>query len=175
MHARYIDEICCLDLAQMDKLPKWNRGINSLLVTVDIFAQYLRVEILRRKGAEAVKVAFSKIFETKELNFPKSMVRPRKTAFGDLNIFCKYVGVNYYHNYSETKVAFGERALWTLKHLNCWYLEKIRIILLQRPRKVNSRVNWSTGLATKDVVNTEFWLSCTNKRIYEKIQSSKFK
>ena len=175
MHARYIDEIWCLDLAKMDKLPQCNRGINSLLVIVDIFAQYLWVEILQRKGAEAVKVAFSKMFETKELNFPKSMDRPRKTVFGDLNIFCEYVGVNYYHNYSETKVAFGERALRTLKHLNYRYLEKIHIILHQRPRKVNSRINWSTGLATKDVVNTEFWLSCTNKRIYEKIQSSSFK
>ena len=36
-HARYIDEIWCLDLAQMDKLSQWNRGINFLLVTVDVF------------------------------------------------------------------------------------------------------------------------------------------
>ena len=27
-HARYIDEIWCLDLAQMDKLSRWKRGIN---------------------------------------------------------------------------------------------------------------------------------------------------
>ena len=64
-HARYSDEIWCLDLAQMDKLSRWNRGINFLLVTVDVFSRYLRVEPLRRKGAEAVKAAFIKMCSKK--------------------------------------------------------------------------------------------------------------
>ena len=80
-HARYIDEIWCLDLAQMDKLSQWNRGINFLLFTVDVFSRYLRVEPLRRKGAEAVKAAFIKMCSKKsELKFPKKiMVRSRKS------------------------------------------------------------------------------------------------
>ena len=73
-HAGYIDEICCLDLAQMGKLSKWNRGITFLLVTVDVFSRYLRVEPLRRKGAEVVKAAFIKMCsERSKLNFPKKL------------------------------------------------------------------------------------------------------
>ena len=37
-HVRYIDEIWCLDLAQIDKLSRWNPGVNFLLVTVDVFS-----------------------------------------------------------------------------------------------------------------------------------------
>ena len=82
-HARYIDEIWCLDLAQMDKLSRWNRGINFLLVTVDVFSRYLRVEPLRRKRAEAVKAAFIKMCSKKnEVNFPtKIMARSGKRVF----------------------------------------------------------------------------------------------
>ena len=112
-HARYIDEIWCLDLAQMDKLPRWNRGINFLLVTVDVFSRYLRVEPLRRKGAEAVKAAFIKMCSKKnELNFPKKLwLDQGKEFFGDMANFCEDVGIKYYHTYSETKVVFGERAI----------------------------------------------------------------
>ena len=73
-HACYIDEFWCLDLAQLDKLSRWNRGINFLLVTVDVFSRYRRVEPLRSKGAEAMKAAFIQMCPKRnELNFPKKL------------------------------------------------------------------------------------------------------
>ena len=162
-HARYIDEIWCLDLAQMDKLSRWNRGINFLLVTVDVFSRYLRVEPLRRKGAEAVKAAFIKMCSKKnELNFPKKLwLDQGKEFFGDMTNFCEDVGIKYYHTYSETKVAFGERAIRTLKVLIYRYLEENDTLTYIKELQmfvdvINSRINRNIGLAPKDVVNADF-------------------
>ena len=162
-HARYIDEIWCLDLAQMDKLSRWNRGINFLLVTVDVFSRYLRVEPLRRKGAEAVKAAFIKMCSKKnELNFPKKLwLDQGKEFFGDMANFCEDVGNKYYHTYSETKVAFGERAIGTLKNLISRYLEENDTLTYIKELQmfvdvINSRINRNIGLAPKDVVNADF-------------------
>ena len=162
-HARYIDEIWCWDLAQMDKLSRWNRGINFLLVTVDVFSRYLRVEPLQRKGAEAVKAAFIKMCSKKnELNFPKKLwLDQGKEFFGDMANFCEDVGIEYYHTYSETKVAFGERAIRTLKVLIYRYLEENDTLTYIKELQmfvdvINSRINRNIGLAPKDVVNADF-------------------
>ena len=119
-HARYSDEIWCLDLAQMDKLSQWNRGLNVLIVTVDVLSRLLRVESLRSKGAKAVKAAFFKMFSKKnKLNFPKKLwLYQGKEFFVDRANFCEDVGVNYYQTNCETQVAFGERAIRTLKNLS---------------------------------------------------------
>ena len=53
-----------------------------------------------------MKAAFIKMCSKKnELSF-----------FEDLANFCKDMGLKYYHTYSETEVAFGERATRTLKN-----------------------------------------------------------
>ena len=147
----------------MDKLSRWNRGINFLLVTVDVFSRFLRVEALRSKGAEGVKAAFIKMCSKKnELNFPKKLwLDQGKEFFGDMANFCEDVGVKYYHTYSETKVAFGERAIRTLKVLIYRYLEENDTLTYIKELQmfvdvINSRINRNIGLAPKDVVNADF-------------------
>ena len=150
----------------MDKLSKWNRGITFLLVTVDVFSRYLRVEPLRRKGAEVVKAAFIKMCsERSELNFSKDLwLDQGKGFFGDMANFCEDVGLKYYHTYSETKVAFGERAIRTLKNSIYRYLEENDTLSYIKELQmfvdiINSRINRNIGLAPKDVVNADF-LTC---------------
>ena len=98
-HARYSDEIWCLDLAQMDKLQQWNRGINFLLVTVDVFSRFLRVEVLRSKGAEAVEAVFiKKCSKNNKLKFPKKLwLDQGKEFLRDMANFCEDVGVKYHY------------------------------------------------------------------------------
>ena len=83
--------------------------------------------------------------------------------------FCEDVGVKYYHTYSETKVAFGERAIRTLKNLVYRYLEENETLSYIKDLQmfvdiINSRINRSIGLAPKDVVNDDF-LTVIYKRI----------
>ena len=83
------------------------------------FSRFLRVKSLRSKGTEAVEAAFVKMCSKKnKLNFPmKLWLDQRKEFFEDMANYCEDVGVKYYHTYSETEVAFDERAIRTLKNL----------------------------------------------------------
>ena len=155
----------------MDKLSRWNGGINFLLVTVDVFSRYVRVEPLRSKGAEALKAAFIKMCsKKKELNFPKKLwLDQGKEFFGDMANFCEDMGVKYYHTYSETRVVFGERAMRTLKNLVYRYLEENDTLFYIKELQIivdyiNSRINRNIGLAPKDVVNADF-LTVMYKRL----------
>ena len=145
----------------MDNLSRWNRGINFLLVTVDVFSRYLRVEPLGRNGAEAVKAAFNKICSKNELNFPKKLwLDQGEEFFGDMASFGEDVGFKN-HTYSETKLAFGERAIRTLKNLIYRYLEENDTLsyikdLQMFVDNINSRINRNIGLAPKDAVNADF-------------------
>ena len=55
-----INEIWSLDLAYVDKLAKYNRGVQYLLVAVDCLSRYLRVEPLKTKYAKETSEAFKK-------------------------------------------------------------------------------------------------------------------
>ena len=155
----------------MVKLSQWNRGINFLLVTVDVFSQFLRVEALRSKRSEGVQAAFIKMCSKKnEINFPKKLwLDQGKQFFGDMANSCEDVGVKYYHIYSETKVAFGERAIRTLKNLIYRYLgENDTLSYIKELQMfvdiINCIINRSIGWAPEDVVNADF-LTVTYKRM----------
>ena len=71
------------------------------------------------------------------------------------------VGINYYHTYSETKVAIGERDIRTLKNLIYRYLEENDTLSYIKELQmfvdvINSRINRSIGLAPENVVNADF-------------------
>ena len=122
----------------MDKLSQCNRGINFLLVTVDVFSRFLRVESLRSKGAEAVKAVFIKMcLKKNELNFPKKLwLDQGKEFFGDMANFCEDMEVKYCHTYSKTKVALGESYANPEKLNLPLPGRKRHIILHQRPANV---------------------------------------
>ena len=60
------NEIWSLDLAYVDKLAKYNRGVRYLLVAVDCLSRYLRVEPLKTKYAKETAEAFKKMIKTKQ-------------------------------------------------------------------------------------------------------------
>ena len=55
-----INEIWSFDLAYVDKLATYNRGVRYLLVAVDCLSRYLRVEPLKTKYAKETTEAFKK-------------------------------------------------------------------------------------------------------------------
>ena len=61
-----LNEICSVDLAFVDKLPKYNRGVRNLLVAVDCLSRYLRVEPLKTKFATKTAQAFKKMIKHKQ-------------------------------------------------------------------------------------------------------------
>ena len=61
-----INEIWSLDLAYVDKLAKYNRGVRYLLAAVNCLSRYLRVEPLKTKYAKETTEAFKKMIKTKQ-------------------------------------------------------------------------------------------------------------
>ena len=61
-----INEIWSLDLAHVDKLSEYNRGVSYLLVAVDCLSRYLRVEPLKSKYATTTAEAFKKMIKNKQ-------------------------------------------------------------------------------------------------------------
>ena len=55
-----LNEIWSLDLAHVDKLSEYNRGVNYSLVAVDCLSLYLRVEPLHSKYAKTTAKASKK-------------------------------------------------------------------------------------------------------------------
>ena len=56
--SKYINEIWCLDLAFVDKLASQNNGIKYLLVAVDIFSRFVRVQTMKTKYAKDTFASF---------------------------------------------------------------------------------------------------------------------
>ena len=63
--AKRINEIWCLDLAFMDKLSDNNNGVKYLLVCVDVFSRFVRVQPMKSKYSTDAVVAFKKMLRKK--------------------------------------------------------------------------------------------------------------
>ena len=162
--ARFINDIWCMDLAQVDKLSSWNSNTKFLMVSVDVFSRFVRVQPMRNKNAETTRAAFIRMCSDQGNNliFPKKLWADRgKEFFGDFRDFYQDVGIHIYHTFSEPKTCFAERAIRSLKSLIYKYLEERRtdcyIPILQKfTRTLNTRVNRSTGLLPAKVQNGDF-------------------
>lgn len=166
--ARSINDTWSMDLAQVDKLAEWNSGVKFLMVVVDLFSRFVRVEPLRNKNAETTKAAFikmcSKLNTTSSatLQFPKKLWVDRGKEFmGDFKNFCEDVGIKIYHTHSETKACHAERAIRSLKTIIYRYLEEMNTDkylpkLQSFVQTMNSRVNRSIGMSPDEVENGDF-------------------
>ena len=63
--AKRINEIWCLDLAFMDKLSDTNNGVKYLLVCVDVFSRFVRVQPMKSKYSTDAVVALKKMLRKK--------------------------------------------------------------------------------------------------------------
>ena len=128
----------------MDKLAKYNNGVKYLLVAVDVLSRFLRVVPMRSKSAPDAAKAFEKMIEKVQ---PQKVWSDKGTEFkGAFKNLCVKRGIATYTTASETKSAFAERNIRSLKNImykhmeNKWtyhYISK----LSQFVSTINSRVN----------------------------------
>ena len=86
--AKSVNEIWCMDLAQMDKLAQHNQGVKYLLVSIDVMSRFVRVESMKDKTAQSTKNAFMKMLTHGEQ--PKRIWTDQGTEFeGGFRTFCK--------------------------------------------------------------------------------------
>lgn len=187
--AKHINDIWCMDLAFVEKLCNENNGIKYLLVCVDVFSRYIYVQPMKNKYATTTRDAFKKVIATAGLkknvkNIPNSVWVDKGTEFaGEFKRFCVDKGITVYNTFSETKAAFAERAIRSLKRVLYRFMEEKRTYtyihhLQDFVKTLNGRVNRSIGKAPSKVVNSDAIVIhhlSTNKKKLIKNKQPKFK
>ena len=117
VHAAFKDNIWGADLAEMQLLSKYNKGIRFLLCVIDIFSKYAWVVPLKdRKGISIVK-AFQIILKQSNSRKPNKIWVDKGSEFYNAS-FKKWLQDNdivMYSTHNEGKSVVPERFIKTLK------------------------------------------------------------
>ena len=120
--ARFKNEIWCMDLAYVDKLAKDDNGVNFLLVRQDLFDRTVDAKGMKTKDSKETVRAFSTMITKK--NRPNKIWVDKGTEFaGEFKKLCKAEGIQIYPTLSETKAAFAEGTIRSLKNILHRYIE----------------------------------------------------
>ena len=126
VHSSFIVNIWGADLADIQLIRKWNKGIRFLLCVIDIFSKYTWVISLKDKKAIWITNAFQKILD-------ESNRKPNKIWVNKGSKFCnrwmkswiEKNDIELYSIYNEGKSAAVKRFTITLKNKICKYMTLI--------------------------------------------------
>ena len=120
--ARFRNEIWCMDLAYVDKLAKKNNGVKYLLLRQDLFDRTVNAKGMKINVSQETVKAFSSMITKK--NRPKKIWVDKGTEIARaFKKFSAAEGIHVYSNMSETKAAFAERTIRSLKYNLYRYME----------------------------------------------------
>ena len=120
--ARFRNQIWCNYLAHVDILAKENNGVKYLLVRQDLFDRTVNAKGMKTKDAQETVKAFSSMITKR--NRPKRIWVENRTEFvGAFKKFCSAEGIQIYSTMSNTKSAFAERTIRSLKNILYRYME----------------------------------------------------
>ena len=120
--ARFRDEIRCMDLAYVVKLAKNNNGLKYLLVRQDLFDRTVNARGMKTKDSQETVKAFS--FMITKRNRPEKIWVDKGTELAEaFTTFLAAEGIQAYSTVSETKAAFAERTIRSLKNNLYRYME----------------------------------------------------
>lgn len=153
-----IDSLWQVDLADMQKLSRWNDTFKYLLVVIDVFSKFLWVIPVKNKSAGVTKSAFEYLF-TNQARKPVKLMSDKGTEFNNsiVKTYLENLGIHYYTSQNpDTKAAVAERVIRTIKtklyrfftHEKTWrYLEVLPKIV----SAYNESKHRSIGMAPIDV------------------------
>ena len=168
--ARFRNKIWCMDLAQVDKLAKENNGVKYLLVREYLFERTVNAKGTRTKDSQETVKTFSSM--TTKRSRPKKIWVDKGTEFpGAFKNFCAAEGIQVYSTMSETKAAFAERTVRSLKNNPYCYMEdfgyKYIHKLPQFTTTLNSIRNSSIDMRPNTVKNCDFMSILYSKTLRE--------
>ena len=147
-----------MDLAYVDKPAKDNNGVSYVLVRQDLFDRTVDAKGMKKKIQRKLFVHFW-LWLQKKLT-QKNWVDKGTEFAGEFKKFCKAEGIQIFSTMSETKAAFAERTIRSLKNILYRYMEdngyKYIHKLNQFVITLNSRRNCSIDLIPKNVKNSNF-------------------
>ena len=156
---RFRNKISCMDLAYVDKLSQKNNGVKYLLVRQDLFDRTVNAKGMKTEDSpETVKAISSMI--TKKNRAKKIWVDQGREFAGAFKKFCTAEEIQVYSTMSETKAAFAERTIRSLKKILYRYMEdfgyKYKHKLPLFIATLNSKRNTSIDMRPNTVKNCDF-------------------
>ena len=117
MYSSFKDNIWGVDLADMQLLSKFNKGIKYLLCVIDLFSKYAFVVPLKDKKAVSIVSAFQSILD-KSGRKPNKIWVNQGSEFHNHNLKKCLVNndISMYSTYNEGKSVVAERFIRTLKN-----------------------------------------------------------
>ena len=124
VYSSFRDNIWGPDLADMQSLSKYNRGIKYLLCAIDLVSKYAWVAPLKEKRGISIVNAFQKTISKSGEAESKGRRKPNKIWFDQRdefynNLFKRFLIINnieMYSTYNEGKSAVSERFIRALKN-----------------------------------------------------------
>ena len=159
------------------KLAKDNNGVRYLIVRQDRFDRTLDAKRMKTKDSKETVRAFLTMITKK--NRPKKFWVDEGTKIaGQFKNLSNAEGIQFYSTMSETKDAFAERTIRSLKNILYGYMEDngYRYIhkLTQFVTTLNSRRNCSIDLTPRNVKNSDT-LSILYSKPRREFRKPKFK
>ena len=175
--AKHINEIWCMDLAFVDKLATLNNGVKYLLVSIDVFSRLVRVQPMKSKDAKETVRAFEKMITAKSK--PKKIWVDKGTEFaGAFKKFCQDRKITIYSTMSETKAAYAERAIRSLKNIIYRFMEENGYKYIHKLNNfvstMNTRTNRSIKMVPAQVKNSDY-LKIFYRKPMKQYNNPKFK
>ena len=165
-----------MDWTYVDKLAIDNNGVKYILVRQDLFDRTVDAKGMKSKDSKETVPAFLPMITKK--NRPKKFWVDKGTEFaGEFKKLFKAEGIQIDSTMSETKAAFAERTIRSLKNILYRYLEdngyKYIHKLNQFVTSLKSRRNCSIDLIPKNIKNSDF-LSILYSKPLRKFRKPKF-
>ena len=125
MYSSFKDNIWGVDLADMQSLSKYNKGIKYLLCAIDLFSKYTWVIPLKDKKGTSIVIAFQKIIAEKRK--PNKIWVDQGSEFYNQSFkdFLKMNNIEMYSTFNEGKSVVAERVIRTLNNKICKHLTTI--------------------------------------------------
>ena len=148
-----------MDLAYVDKLAKEINSVKYLLVRQDLYHRTANAKGMKTKDSHKTVKTFS--FMITKRNRPKKVWVDKGTEFaGAFKKFSAAEGIQVYSTMSETKAAFAERTIRSLKNILYRYTEEFGYKYIHKlPQFIttsNSRRNNSIDMGPNTVKNCDF-------------------
>ena len=127
MHAAFKGNIWGADLADMQLLSKYNKGIRFLLCVIDIFSKYTSVVPLKDKKGASIVTAFQSILKQSNSRKPNKIWVDKGSEFYNAS-FKKWLQDNdtvMYSTHNEGKSVVAARFFRTLKSKIYKYMTSI--------------------------------------------------
>ena len=164
VYSQYKDNICGVDLAEMQSLSRKIKGIKYLLCVIDLYSKYAFVIPLKDEKGISIVNAYNKIIKQSSRKPNKIWVDQGGEFYN--NVFEKWLSdkdINMYSTYNEGKSVVAERFIRTLKnklykHMTATGKNVYHDVLDDVVNKYNNAKHSTIKMKPTDVKN--------NKRVY---------